>query len=239
MSELSLDGMSVAYDVIHCARKTLGVAVSPSGKVVIRAPYNTTRAHIADFAERLKPWVFKQLARYRQTCPLCGLVTGENIPYLGKKYKLRVTADGAGLSPILGGGCLRVWVERDLNEEVQREAVRQSLSGWYEVQAQQILPARLDMLALRLGMHPAAVKVKRQVRRWGSCTARGVINLNWQLVMAPLDVIDYVLIHELCHLRVYSHQREFWGCVVQYMPDYKKQRKWLRVNSNALNFLSR
>jgi len=214
------------------------VAVSPKGIVVVRAPHNTDQARITDFTERIKPWIFKHLARYRRSSPPRDFVTGETLPYLGKKFKLRIVYNDTKILPVLVGGHINVYVARHLNNEARREAVRQALIRWYGAQAQQVLPARLAILAQRLGAHPVAVKVKCQASRWGSCTARGVINLNWQLIMAPTEVADYVIIHELCHLRIHGHQQEFWEYVAQHTPDYKALRKWLRINVHALGFLS-
>ena len=235
MPELNFNGSSVSYEVVRCARKTLGVVVSPDGTVMVRVPYHTNHARIFEFAERLKPWIFKHLARYEQARASNDFTSGEKLPYLGKKYRLVVVPADNEAAPIITGGQLRVPVPRGLSETMRRELVKESLIKWYEVQAHQILTERLGKLALSLGLCPAAVKVKRQVRRWGSCTARGVINLNWRLVMAPPEVIDYVIIHELCHLMVQGHQGEFWEYVARHLPDYKKHKKWLRVNSLALS----
>jgi len=238
MPQLSLDGSRVTYEVVRSARRTLGVGISPGGQVVVRVPYNVGNARITAFVERHKIWIFKHLRRHQQVCPAHRFVTGESLLYLGEKYKLKVVVDDAGEEPVLDGGHLWVRVARDLDDEARRTAVRLALVGWYEMQAQQILLGRLEALASLVGGRPKAVKVKHQTSRWGSCTARGVINLNWQLVMAPLSVIDYVVIHELCHLKVRSHQWEFWEYVARYMPDYLEHRKWLRVHGQTLGFLS-
>ncbi|MCL2150233.1 MAG: M48 family metallopeptidase [Dehalococcoidia bacterium] len=237
MPDLNFDGLSVDYEIVRCARKTLGVVISPNGVVVARAPFNASRADIVDFVERSKPWIFKHLARYRQVYRPRDFTSGEDIPYLGKKYKLKVISDGAGTPLALVGSRLEIHVAHDLEGAARRKAVKQIIVCWYTAQARQVLTTRLCKLACRLGICPTAVKVKHQVRRWGSCTASGVINLNWQLIMAPAEVIDYVIVHELCHLRVHGHQQEFWQCIGQYMPDYKKRRKWLRENGQALSFL--
>ena len=237
MPDINFGELSVTYEVVRCARRTLGVVVSPDGRVEVRAPYNVSQDSIVAFAERTKPWIFKHLTRYKQAYAPRSFVNGESLPYLGKQYKLRIISDDAATFPVLTGSSLRIYVARGLGDEVQCEAVRQALGAWYATQAQQILVARLNELAVRLGACPKAVKVKHQVCRWGSCTAQGVINLNLQLVMAPPEVIDYVLVHELCHLRVRSHQREFWEEVARYDPEYKKHRKWLRSHGHTLSFL--
>jgi len=238
MPNLDLDGLHTTYEIVRSARRTIGVIVGSNGKVVIRVPHNASMARIIDSVERSKPWILKHVIRHRQACPTRSFVSGENLLYLGKGYRLMVIEGGAETLPVLEGDDLKVWVVHGLDKTTRCEAVKRALVGWYEAQAQQILPERLDALALRVGRRPTAVKVKYQQRRWGTCSAKGVINLNWQLIMTPLEVIDYVIVHELCHLMIHNHQREFWNCVARYVPDYGEHREWLRVNSRALNFLS-
>ena len=240
MPDLRFGECRATYEVVRCNRKTLGVVVSADGAVVVRVPYSAGAARIAEFVDGLKPWIFKHLIRYQQACPQRKFVSGESLPYLGKKYRLMVTVDGAGRQPCveLAGSRLKVTVVHGLTDEARQEAVKAALTGWYKEQAREMLPARVGEIGGRMGALPAAVKVKHQARRWGSCTASGVISLNWQMVMAPPEVIDYVVVHELCHLKVHNHQREFWSYVGRHEPDYKKLRKWLRVNGRSVTFLS-
>lgn len=240
MPDLRFGESRATYEIVRCDRKTLGVVVRPDGAVTVRVPFNAGAQRITEFVDGLKPWIFKHLVRYQQTCPQRQFVTGESLPYLGKKYKLKVVADGAGVQPgvELAGSRLKVTVGRGLAEDAQREAVKDALIDWYKQQAQEMLPARVGEIGGRMGALPTKVKVKHQARRWGSCTASGVISLNWQMVMAPPEVIDYVVVHELCHLKVHNHQREFWSYVGRHEPDYKKLRKWLRVNGRSVTFLS-
>jgi predicted metal-dependent hydrolase len=239
MPDLRFGESHTTYEIVRCDRKTLGVVVSPDGTVVVRVPFNAASTRVTDFVDRLKPWIFKHLIRYQQACPDRKFVTGEGLPFLGKKYKLEVAVGGAAEPGVtLEGSRLQVTVSRQLSEEDRRNAVKRALIGWYKQQAQQVLPQQLCVVSARIGVSPEAVKVKHQARRWGSCTAKGVISLNWQLIMAPPEVIDYVVIHELCHLKVHNHQRGFWDLVARYQPDYKKLRKWLREKGRAVTFLS-
>ncbi len=239
MPDLRFGESRATYEVVRCARKTLGVVVSPDGCVTVRAPFGAGNARIADFVDHLKPWIFKHLLRYQKDCPRRDFKSGEILPFLGERYRLKVTVNGV-LEPeaALTGRRLEVKVGHHLSEEERRQAVKAALIGWYKGQAQEILPARVDALGDKVGHHPAKVKVKHQTRRWGSCTADRVIALNWQMVMAPPEVIDYVVVHELCHLKVHNHQREFWELVGRHEPEYKKLRKWLREKGRTLTFLS-
>ena len=81
---------------------------------------------------------------------------------------------------------------------------------------------------------PRALRIKEQKQLWGSCSARGTINLNWRLILAPEAVFEYVVVHELCHLRVRNHQQEFWRLVAEVLPDYERHRRWLRANGHLL-----
>ena len=240
MPEMRIGGAPFSYEVVYSARRTLGVVVSQDGAVAVRAPHGTSDSRIAKFVERFKPWILRQLSRGRKACPARKYVTGESLSYLGKKYRLRVTVDGALKHPdvSLTATRLLVAVQSGLSEETRQRAVKNALAGWYKERAQQVLPERVSQLGRIMCLSPSGIKVKTQLRRWGSCTVKGAVALNWQIVMAPLKVIDYVVIHELCHLKVRHHQKEFWQLVASYSPEFKKLRKWLRLNSRSIAFMS-
>jgi predicted metal-dependent hydrolase len=238
MPDLRYGQQKTSYKVVRSARRTLAVTVSPEGVVLVRAPYHTSEQRVAEFAEGLKPWIFRHLARYEQQGSGRRFVSGESLLYLGKKYMLRVVeGDTEDSGVVLTASRLRVTVNPDMTEEAKKEAVAAALKDWYRVQAETVLPERLRRISSLMGASPAGVKIKTQLRRWGSCSVKGVIALNWQLVMAPIEVIDYVIVHELCHLKIPNHQRRFWEYVAGYAPEYKKMRKWLRLNGHAITFL--
>jgi len=106
---------------------------------------------------------------------------------------------------------------------------------WYKERAGEVISRRVQEYAQKYNFMPRQVKINSARTRWGSCSSNGTLNFTWRLVMAPLEVIDYVVIHELSHLRVRDHSRKFWKVVEAVDPEYKKKRKWLRENGDKLN----
>ncbi len=111
----------------------------------------------------------------------------------------------------------------------------QVFTRWYKERALEIIAERVKQYAQQYNFIPKQVKISSAKTRWGSCGPNGTLNFTWRLVMAPLDVIDYVVVHELAHLRVKDHSSKFWKVVESIYPEYKKQRKWLRENGEKLN----
>ena len=113
---------------------------------------------------------------------------------------------------------------------------RQVFTNWYKERALEIITERVNHFSAQYGFQPKQVKISSAKTRWGSCSANGTLNFTWRLIMSPLSVIDYVVVHELAHLRVRNHSRKFWQVVESIDPDYKTKRKWLREYGETLYF---
>jgi len=123
-----------------------------------------------------------------------------------------------------------VSISPGLEEEKERELIKEMLTKWYKDSFGDIVRERIEKYSPELNVAPAKIFIKNQKTRWGSCSTKGNINLNWLLVMTPLEIIDYVIVHELSHLKVMNHSQEFWTLVESILPDYKERRKWLKEN---------
>jgi predicted metal-dependent hydrolase len=107
--------------------------------------------------------------------------------------------------------------------------------NWYRKKAREQINERIKYYQPKVGVQPARITVKEQKKRWGSCSSRGNLNFNWRAVMAPSPVLDYIIVHELCHLKHHNHSREFWNLLASILPDYKNRREWLKKNGVRLN----
>lgn len=154
-------------------------------------------------------------------------VNGGSLRYLGRSVRLWVRQDTVGRVTLR----FHHW-QFDL--AVPREkaaghaAVARAVQAWYREHALAHLERRIAVLAPRLGVSPAGVLVRDQRRRWGSCSPQGVLRFNWRVVMAPPALIDYVVVHELAHLRIRTHGPEYWAEVARLIPDHREQRRRLR-----------
>jgi len=151
-------------------------------------------------------------------------VSGEAFSYLGRNYRLKVETGNFAPVKLLNG---RLVVTVPTGTE-QPHMVRNALIRWYKRQAEQKLTEKVNRFAPMVGVEPAGVGIRTFKSRWGSCTAKGKLEFNWQIMMAPNRMVDYVVIHELCHLIRHDHSPEFWRELARVMPEYQRCREWLR-----------
>lgn len=164
-----------------------------------------------------------------------GFVTGDTLPFRGEVLTLRVLEyDKKHTKIIIRDHTLEVHINRNTPQEHRPEAIRRHLTQWYKAMAKATFIEIADFHKTRLGLDYQTLRVKNQKTRWGSCSKKGNLNFNWQLVMAPIDIIDYVVVHELCHLVHLNHGQEFWRLVESQLPDYLISKDWLRKNGISL-----
>lgn len=150
---------------------------------------------------------------------------GALFPYLGKEYVLKIRQYRSYRKPgvMLDGDALAV-----LTARTDTEIVARAVLEWYRRQAGIVVTARVEHYRKELGEEVGEIRMKDVRSRWGSCSSRRNLNFNWRLVMAPPEVLDYVVVHELCHLKEMNHSPAFWKLVEGILPDYRKQREWLK-----------
>lgn len=208
------------YAVEYRARKTLGICVHPDGSVEVKAPMEAPLEQIRKHVHRRAPWIYKQ-QRYFSSfgihTPERKYVSGESHLYLGRQYMLRVV-DSERNEVHYKGNILEVECRR-------RKDVRSLLMTWYRKRAEIKFEEYAVPLIARFNRYqvkPSAIKLKEMATRWGSCTATGQILLNPRLVCAPRICIEYVIMHELCHLVYRNHTKAFYELLTQEMPDWEK-----------------
>lgn len=207
--------------IIRTRRRSMALIVKPDGSLVVRAPLRTPDVLIRAFVESKAAWIAKHRAAAQSTPPAPGIRDGQRLWYLGKPYPIKIV-ETAKTALVFQDG----WV-------IPRAALPRAkalLTGWFRARAAQVLTERVRLMAARFGLRYAAVKITSAQTRWGSCSAKNNLNFPWRLVMAPVEIIDYVVAHELAHTLVKNHSRAFWEQVGRMMPDYTARRKWLNEN---------
>lgn len=242
MPALTFGNSSVNYEVIRSARRsTVGIEIASDSRLLVRAPNGVDLDRIHDIVISKAPWILGRLSKVkaiRQTHTGKEFVSGESFPYLGRNYRLKVIEDGSRGDAALDlrGGRFRVVIGSGLDSEIRKGIVRDTLRQWYQKRAEAVLTAKAEALSKQIGVHPSRVVVKNQAKRWGSCSRKGTLNLNWRLVLAPTSIVEYVVAHELCHLKIHDHSKYFWQSLGAILPDFEKRREWLRFNGASLFF---
>ena len=222
----------IAIDqLIRSSRKTVSLVVTPEGKLVVRAPLRLSKARIDELIARKTDWIARHQAKALQNAPATPLerfTDGQLFWYLGQPYPLKIVDHQQAALTFVGAFLL---ARRALP---QAEQVFQT---WYRQQAAQILAERTALLSKSSGLAYQAVKITSARTRWGSCSATDTLSFPWRLVMAPLPVIDYVVVHELVHTIERNHQKKFWETVAILAPAYQEHRQWLKSNHANLRII--
>lgn len=228
-SQFTYGGETVAYEVVHAeGRRTLSIEVHPCGRVLVRAPLDCPHALVAERVERRAGWISRQLSEfesYRPRTPARRFLSGESHLYLGRQYRLKVQeADANGVK--LTRGHLIVGV----SGEASPERVKALLHRWYLSRARAVFSEVLDAsLGHFKSVAPPHLIVRAMRSRWGSLSAGGRMTLNAHLVRAPRPCIEYVVTHELCHLKHRDHGAQFFRLLGQVMPDWERRKQRLEA----------
>lgn len=228
----------ITYTVVKTRRKTIGITIDMNGEIKVSAPLRISVKQIKEVVQKKADWIIKKVneVRERNSNTVCReFISGEKLLYLGKEYTLEIVEKDSGQAEVLmQEDTMAVYISQGLLEESRKQAIKEALIKWYRQRFAEIVKDRIEKYSLQLKVAPCKVVIKDQKTRWGSCSKKGNINLNWRLIMALLHIIDYVVVHELCHLKVMNHSKDFWNLVESILPNYHESRKWLKVNGNRL-----
>lgn len=218
----------ISYRVIYSDRRTIEFSVHPDGRVVVKAPKGTLLETIRSRVVRRARWIGKQINYFRQfepRTPSRRYVGGETHLFLGRQYRLKIRK-GSNAEIKLKGAYFYVMTPEPDNTE----KVKELLDEWYKEHARTVFSKRLDacyLRAKRLHILFPKLRLRRMLKRWGSCSKAGDILLNTALVKASVYCIDYVIMHELCHLKVHTHDNGYFKLLSRYMPDWEKRKEML------------
>lgn len=231
-SAVQFGGTRIEYAVRRSARRrTVAVAVDPRLGVLVAAPDAVPLSRLDALVHRKARWIVERLRRVRRTeqpLPQREFVSGEGYLYLGRQYRLRVVPVTEAGDTRLAGGWLVVPVQKALRGAERAAAARAAVEFWYRRHAAQRLPDRVRQWAGLVGVAEPRVVIRSQQRRWASCDAQGTLRFNWRIVQAPMRLVDYVVAHELVHLRHKEHSKAFWAVLGRAMPDYEPRAEDLR-----------
>lgn len=220
--------MEIKLDqIIHSRRKSIAIIVQSDGRLLIRAPLRLSNARIREFVLSKTDWILKQQAKAaKRKAPAHTYIGGDIFLYLGRKFPLEIVDDSREKL---------ILKDRFRLRRSDQHQARQVFLNWYKKQARQVITDRVNFFAKKHAFSFSRIRLSSARTRWGSCNSRGTLSFTWRLVMAPIEIIDYVVLHELVHLEIQNHSAAFWKKVLEYMPDYKKRRSWLKEYGYNLN----
>jgi predicted metal-dependent hydrolase len=227
------DGFS--YEVIRTNRSTADIIIERDGSVVVRAPEWADDDQVANIVESKHYWIYKGLAEWRDlntTGILREYKNGEGFLYLGRSYRLSLISDQDDALQLKDG---RFVLRRDLVELGEISVAKEAFRGFYIAKGLKRLEARVAYFAPKVGAEPTGVDVRDLGHRWASCSPSFKLAFHWKCMMAPQSIIDYIVVHELCHIHHRDHTDAFWNEVDKVLPDFRERKEWLRKNGAGLN----
>ena len=212
--------------IIRTSRRTKSVSLKVrNGQLEISCPFNTSEIFLKNLIERKKLWIDKNIELSKKNQKKIDQISNGLITFKGKV--LRLVYKKSNLERIvIEGNELKIFY-------LDRFRSKKLIIEWLKLQANNFLEARMLLLSDLIGIKFNSLTIKSYTARWGSCNIKGDIFLNWKLIMLPESVIDYVLIHELAHIKVPNHSKKFWDLIKRKNPDYCKNKKWLKDNGSS------
>lgn len=215
------------YKLVRSKRKTLALTIDNNAELVVRAPMRLGEDIIRDFIKKKSRWIAdkqRQISDCAAKQSAFVLEDGESVLYLGNAYTI-LRKDVPEVMII--GGYLHVPYSMTIKE----------FAKWLKAQCAVVIGERVDFYANIMGVSYSKVKMSEAKRRWGSCGAKDSLNFAWRLIICPLSVIDYVVVHELSHITYKNHGIKFWARVATVMPNYEEAQDWLRLNRGIMDVI--
>lgn len=237
MNELKIGNEKIPFEERRSARYRRITLSILKDHVRISAPKNVSAKQLKELLSAKQEWILTQWLATREILEASRrqYIDGAQLPYRGQslelnirkhaRHSIQVSSEGQGFV---------VWLPRELSDYQCLYNIQDSIIAWYKVQARRVFKNKLDEQAKRMQVTYRDFRLKDQKTRWGSCSNQGNINLNWRLIMAPEEVIDYLIIHELSHLTHPNHSEKFWQRVSEFMPKYAYWRNWLKDHGQEL-----
>lgn len=226
----------INFEIEYKKRKTFAIEIIPPNKIKVKSPRGISKSKIEELVHSKANWIIKKLEEFKDIEHMQierRFVDGEIFMYLGKEYILKITQD-KNLKKAEVSICNEFIHVK--TPKIEIEIIKKIMIEWYKIECDKKIRERIEVYGQKLGEMPRIIKVKEQKRRWGTCTSRRDVLFNWKCIMAPIDVIDYIVVHELCHLVHMNHSANFWSLVKSNFPHYEEKKQWLRKNGIRMEF---
>lgn len=216
------------HQIIHANRRSFSLEIKPDGRLIVRAPKGATPAEVQAVVAKKSAWIAQTQAKLAKKYPELKSKTftpGERFWYLGEQYPLQLTDRQRPPLDLDGAFTL---------SRHKQDRAREIFTEWYREETRAITADLITRYARQHGFRVNQVRITSAMTRWGSCSGKNNLNFTYRLSMAPLAVIEYVVVHELAHLKVRNHSRAFWAAVGEILPGYEQHRRWLKTHGPRL-----
>lgn len=218
----------IAFDVEFKSRKTMEIAVEPPDIITVIAPIGTSTDQILEKVKSKGSWIIQKIYSFKhmnyQPIPR-EFVNGESFMYLGRNYSMEIELDLITKVPkvkLFRGKFIVAASDK------REEPIRKAMEQWYRERAQKVIEERVNYYQRYFNKVPKEIKIKEQKKRWGSCTSKNELLFNWRCIMAKSNALDYIIVHEMCHMYHKDHSKEFWELLASVLPDYEVRKEWLK-----------
>ena len=228
---------TINYEVRRSERRKKTVQITmDGGRVLVAAPLTTADSDLQAIVRKRAPWILRQVPDSRLQASRKRFVSGETLPHLGRNVRLVIEPSDVPSPDVrFDHWSFRIAVPEGLDEPKRYREIRKVVEQWYRRQASQRLPRTVELWRKRMGWpETPQVLIRDQRQRWGSCAPDGTLRFNWRVAMLEPSLIEYVVVHELAHLKVSSHSVEYWSLVSKCLPDAQRRRQRLREVGRAL-----
>ena len=222
---MSLTVANISCQVVRSDRRTASIYIERDGSVLVRAPMGVDDARLEKLVHKRLPWIYRNLALWAELnreAPKREFVSGETFYIEGQPCTLDVRKDAE--APLSLYGNLLVM------RESSREKASEHLRALYRRLGYARIPGLVGKYASQMGLTPGRIRVWELMNRWASCSSAGNLNFHWRAMALPVEILEYLVVHELAHLVHRNHTKEFWGAVEKVLPHWSQSEQWLRVH---------
>lgn len=234
MEKIIFNNLEIPYTIIKKKKKYLSISIKKSGEVVVSVPNRTPKKYIISFVSQKASWIYEKYTYILDNKKTKEFVQDEEFMYLGENLKLNIIPSVFKRALVeKSSDCINIHIHGDKLDD--KEFIKNTLIKWYKKEAKEIFIERYKRLGHITGIEVQELRVRSLKRSHGICYSNGKISINWKLIMCDENIIDYVLLHEMCHLNHMNHSKKFWSMLAGYMPDYKIQSD--RLKELSKNFI--
>ncbi len=226
---------AIEFVCIRSKRKTIGIQITSEGKIVVRAPKSVAEKVILECVKSREDWISRKLELVQEkikSSPPVRYVEGAFFMFLGEKFPLVLRTD------VSHKQC-KVYLDEGRliyeNGQKNEESIEKHIVQWYRKSAQKVIEDRVRHYSKYYNVQPTYIKAKTQKKRWGSCSSKRHLLFNFNLIKAPIEVLDYIVVHEMSHMVHMNHSTQFWDLVKSIIPHYNKQVEWQKKNGHLIN----